>query len=233
MNYFERKNAEANEEYLEMAGWQEGFADEDDMDFGADAWDDFDAQENLNASGNSKPAQSQPYVIELENTTTDDVSSVVFLDAANNTRTSGISYTYGLDNLSYQQFLSLLAGNGLVFKVGQTRMVGYNSSSSATAEIQVLERVKCETVDPNNNKVSRTFIPQYDNYQQIKSQTDIWDEYFVNGLTAMTISKVYAGTKVTVYLYPASKTNEFKQIKSGTTTKYGNPRVNPSLARRR
>ena len=171
--------------------------------FGADGFEA--AGQDLSASGSNRDsaAKARPYIFILENTTTTDVSNVTFLDAANNTRTAGISYTYGLTNLTYNQVISNIAGNGLVFGVGLTRLVGYNATIP--------------------------LIPLYDNYQQIKNQVDLQGEYFVNGMTAIKVAKVYASTKLTIYLFPFAKTNEFKQLKGGATSRYKNPGVNPYL----
>ena len=246
-SYFVSRVEKANEEFLGMAGgvWS---ADSDGADGdgadgdGADGEMSFAAQDQLNASGGAQRRQggsqdSQPYIIVVTNTNTTTTPNVEVLNANVGQFTgnagqgldpNGLKITYGLPNITYQQFLASIS-SGLVFQVGISRLIAINASPSlATAQVQ--ETVLITTKDINGNSVSRPFIPIIDNYQFQQNQVDIRYDYLVNGLTSFIIGNIYGSTIMKVLLYPARKINQFKGLSGGNTTSYKNPRLDPALA---
>lgn len=228
--YFQDAYESANNEFLGFGGEDLPFGAEDlpmDGDFYMD-------DDNFNAEGPKSAPTSQPYVIVIENTTTAAVSNVTILDAAqrqNNFAVSGISLTYGLTNITYQQFLSSIAA-GRSFKVGLTRLVG-SSTSTSNAESQVLTTTTVTTKDINGNEITKPLIPQKDSYQQINNQTDLWYPYMVDELTRIVFDSILGSTMLKVYLYPAAKINKFDQLKQrGSTSRYGNPKLDKILTAR-
>lgn len=226
--YFANAKDEINQEYLGADGWDQAAGEEWNNAFG----------DELEAAGMSDGAmtagKSQPYTITIQNTTTNDISDVVILDAAlkfTDPSVAGIVFGYEPGTLTYAQFLaSILAGK--VFKCGQLRLIASNSSQSVV-EQQVLGSLDIETKDPNGNRVGMAFIPEFDSYQYQQGQTDVWYQFNVDALTKITFKTIYASTTMKVRFYPASKINQFKQLRGqGSTSGYNSPRVNKALARR-
>jgi hypothetical protein len=234
--YFQEAREMVNEEFLGSDGWDESF---DDEDFGVDAFGD----EMIDAEGEDdfamaagelkKPTSSQPYIVEIENTTTSNVTNATILDAAlkqTSYAVSGLSITYGISTITYAQFLASIAA-GKVFEVGLMRLVASHSSDS-TAESQVLTTVTITTTDINGNSMSRPFIPQFDSYQYRNKQVDISYRFLVDALTKIQFATIYGSATLKVYLYPASKVNQFKQLRGKrATSQYGSPKVNRALSK--
>jgi len=220
--------SEVGDEYMEMFG-----DDQDDIQY-----NNFQGQEMLNASGQGVMGykhDSQPYIIKIQNTTTADVDNVKILDASAEigaggfTNPAGISITYGLPNITYAQFLANI-NNGLVINAGQSRLSATHPSSTAIIELQPQTVWTVETKNINANAVQKTFVPQYDSYQQIRGQIDIYYNYIIDALTSITFATIYAQATLTFYIYPAVRNNQMKQMAKGVdTTQYKNPKINPFL----
>lgn len=243
--YFKQAHEISNEEFLgfdayedEQESWEN--VDGDDWE-GANAFgDQLPASGADRGLGVSSKGESQPYIIQVKNTTTADITDVVILDAAakqsasspNYGNTAGISITYELPNITYTQFLASIA-SGQTFESGQLRLVA-SASSSSVAEAQVLTTVTVSTSDLNGNLISRPFIPQKDSYQQIPTQIDLYYRFMANALTSISFATISAGITLKVYIYPYAKVNQFRQVKGGSgAVKYRNPKVNPILRRTR
>ena len=258
MSYFSNERAAANEMFLGADGFgadgfgadadADGFGADADADgFGADADADgfgadaeFSGQE-LNAIGRRRKNQhaqrkpdSQPYII-VVTCGTNNLQNVEILNASatqyNNNAQVGVTLTSGIPSISYQQLLGAIAGPH-AFEVGQLRLVATNTVAS-TAQIQVLEVVTISSKELDGNQAVRPFIPVLDSYQYSQTQTDIWYNFYVNGLTSITIANLYANTVLKVMLYPSRKLNTFKALKTnqGGAIQLGNPNTNRALRR--
>lgn len=211
-------------------------------------WEDADAWEN--AFGDEMPAdaiqtaaaadpmaqkgQSQPYIITLTAGTA-DVTDVELLDAGLRqfaSTVSGITFSYDISGITYQQFLASIA-SGKPFEVGQIRLSASNASSSVAVQ-QVQETVTVSEKDINGNSFAKPLIPSLDAYQYTQTIIDLYHRFLVDALTSVKIKNVYANTTLRVYLYPSAKVNQFKQLKaqaqSSGVTKYGDPKTNRVLA---
>lgn len=253
--YFKEANNHVNEEFLGFDDYDDDFENADDSWENAndDDWNSANAfgdalpmdDEYENARGRSRgmgvsqKGESQPYIIQIQNTTTADISNVVILNAAiqqsaaapNYGNTAGISITYGLSNVTYTQFVASIS-SGRVFENGQLRLVA-SHSSAATAESQVLTTTTIETKDLNGNAITRPFIPQKDSYQQINTQVDIFYRFMVDALTSITFATLSANVTLKVYLYPFARVNQFKQVAGkGGAVRYRNPGTDRILAKR-
>jgi len=237
-NYFKAEASEANEFFANATGdWGNAFGDfegADDEYEGADDFEDADGIEDvqmMNAVGRSRrpspAAESQPYIVTVANTTTADILNVEVLNALSrqfNPATAGVSYTYNVGTMTYNEFLAWIS-SGNVFSVGQTSLVGIGSSDSLN-RAQVQETISIVTKDPNGNAVTRVFNPRIDSFQYSSTQTDLWYDYLLNSFTNFTIGKLYAATALKLYFYPKQKLNQFKALQqSGNATKYGNPKT--------
>jgi hypothetical protein len=227
--YFAQAENEINQDYLNASGWEEADGNAGDWDYAFG--DELEAAGS--GDGRMTGGKSQPYTITIQNTTTDDISNVVILDAAlkfNDFAVAGVVFGYEPNTLTYAQYLaSVLAGK--IFKCGKLRLIASNASTSV-AETQVLENLNIETKDPNGNAVQMSFIPELDSYQFQKNQVDIGYEFNVDALTKITIATLYASTKLKIRFYPQAKVNQFKQLRGQqATSSYSAPNVNKALSR--
>jgi hypothetical protein len=229
--YFAAAEEMINQNYLSADGW-ENAASEDGQWEGA-----FGDELNADAAPVATPmtsAKSQPYTIVIANTTTTDISNVVVLDAAktfSNFAVSGVSFSYEPNTITYAQFLATII-SGRPFQVGQLRLIASNTSESIVQQ-QVLGSVNIETKDPNGNLIQMSFIPEYDSYQYLKNQTDIYYKFNVDSLTKLTIATLYASTTLKIRMYPSLKINPFNQLKGGSgAVASASPQVNKALAKR-
>ena len=230
MSYFKQKVEEANQHFLGADGWEN--AD----DWGADgeyesADDDesFDGQDMLAATGNITN-ESQPYIINVTNTTTDPVANVELLSAnirQSNYVAAGLSYSYGIPGVAYSLFLASIAA-GEMFNVGLTRIIASHPTSSSVAESQVNELVTVETLSINGNSAKKTLTPLLDSYQQIPNQVDLRSDFMVTGLVSFQIASLAALATIKVIFFPKAKVNNFKTIEGKKqVSKYADPNVNP------
>lgn len=230
--YFADASEMINQNYLNSDGWDEfGGANQ------GEEWDGaFGDELNADAAPNKTPmtsGKSQPYTIIVQNTTTDNVSNVVVLDAAArfaNYAVSGVSFSYEPSTITYGQFLASIM-SGRPFQCGQLRFIASNASSSVVSQ-QVLTSVDIQTKDPNGNLIQMSFIPEYDSYQYLQNQTDIFYKFNVDSLTKLTISTLYASTTLKIRLYPAVKINPFQQLKGGSgAVRSSSPNTNKALTK--
>jgi hypothetical protein len=221
--FFETKMNGANENFHSADGWGN-----------ADGWGQdksFGGQELFNAVGAGE-VESSPYVIVIENTTTNELSNIVILDAAEKQfgfTQAGADITFDADNVTYRQFLAQIA-SGMTFKVGKTRLTGEHATSTSYAESQALTRLTVSTVDVSDGKVSKTFRPRYDLYQQIKTQTNLPNGFDVNSMTSITIGYIKPLATLKIELFPIARINTLKQIQGGGSEQgYGDPQTDPLL----
>jgi hypothetical protein len=223
MSYFNEKLDEANQHFLGADGWNDADGWED-----ADGDESFDGQDMLQATGHATN-ESQPYIVIVQNTTTADITNVEVLNS--NSRqfgytVSGLSYNYGLPNLTYGTFLSSISA-GQHFNVGLVRLI-YSNTSQSLAVANTSEVVTVTTNSINGNSVVKTFTPLLDDYQQIQTQVTLRYDFMVTGLVSLNIARLSGGTTVKVFLFPSAAVNQFKTIKaSKTVSKYSDPNINP------
>lgn len=219
-NYFSAQKNEAMNSKLNANGW--------DADMG------FSGQQQLNAEGSEREInKSQPYIIRIANTTTVDVTDAVLLNASLaqfSPAQSGLSKTYRIGGLTYQQFLAQLA-SGMVFEVGEMLLKASHASSTSLPQDQVVVTCAVETIDPNGTKFSATIVPIIDIYQQQTNATISRVPFFVNGLTKLTFDTIYASTTLDIYLYPYKKVNQFAQLDQSAVTSYSRPSTAPALGK--
>ena len=201
--YFEEINEFANENFYSFDGAFE-FADED---FGFDG-DDFDGDYDYADGAPQSAPTSQPYIINVTNTsTTTAVSNVSILGAYSNIGTAApaygnganISITIGIANITYTEFL--YQSMNKPFSVGLTY-----TSSNVTA--QVLETLTVTQKDVNGNVASKVLTPTVDPYQFQTDKIAFKFEYRVDGFTQIVISSMLAAPSgsvntLKIYMYPS------------------------------
>jgi hypothetical protein len=214
--YFDEVRNFANNNFNSFDGTFE-FADED---YG---FSDYDAADGI--GGTMDAPTSQPYIINVANTTASAIQNVTILGAYSFIgttapaygNTSGISITMGIANITYTEFL--YQSMNKPFTVGLT----YLQSANAP---QVLETITVTQKDVNGNVASKVLTPTIDPYQYQSDKVAFKFEYRIDGFTNLVISSILASATLKIYFYP-SETVAISRALAGrkAVQDYGNPRV--------
>jgi hypothetical protein len=183
------------------------------------------AQNMLNAEGVTASAVSTPYILNIANSTTADVSSVEVLYASTrivNSAVTGVTFTYGYANFGYNQFLATLLVRP--FACGGTRLI-----STSTAQIQ--KTFTITTYSPDGSSVAKAFVPTYDSYQQQTGQIDMPYEYLLDANTSLIISTLVGSATLTLHLYPSRTVSQIGQLTGSGVRSLAAPSVNPALGK--
>lgn len=215
--YFEEVNEFANENFYSFDGDFE-FGDEDyGFDYESDS---FGADGQVSAA-----PTSQPYIVNVQNTTAASISNVTILGAYTFIgttspaygNTAGISISMGISNVTYTEFL--YQSMNKPFSVGLT----YTSADTAA---QVLETITVTQKDINGNISSKVLTPTIDPYQFQTDKIAFKFEYRIDGFTNLTISKILANTTMKVYFYPSETVSVSRALAGRAAVQdYGRPNV--------
>ncbi len=230
-NYFIDAQEEANDNFFNYDGDDYDMEDDydfvDDEDYGFDGEDDdsFDM-----ATGGRTAPTSQPYIVNVENTTGANINGVTILGSYAGLSGAtlsprwgnavGISITMGITGISYAEFLYQAMNKPFV--VGLT----YYQASGASASTQILETLTLVQKDVNGNVSQKTLVPTIDPYQQQSGVVAVKFSYKIDGFTSIVIASIIANTTAKLYFYPAetssvARTLTGRRVVSG----YGNPNI--------
>lgn len=185
--YFSEKRNAVNEEFAQ-SNWD--YADER---FG-NANDKFGY-----ANSNSGAPVSQPYIINISNTTTVDVANVDLLEAYTNISTANqgistyLSVSMGIAGVTYLQFLY------------QTMNKPFNVAMmyvQSTTNAQATETVTVTMKDATGNQITKPMVAIVEPYQFQQAMVVHRVPFRVDGYTQLRLAKVYASLTVKLYLYP-------------------------------
>ena len=214
--YFNEVRNFANNNFNSFDGTFE-FSDED---YG---FSDYDAADGV--GGSMDAPTSQPYIVNVANTTASAIQNVTILGAYSFIgttapaygNTSGISITMGIANITYTEFL--YQSMNKPFTVGLTYLQSATSS-------QVLETITVTQKDVNGNVASKVLTPTIDPYQYQTDKVAFKFEYRIDGFTNLVISSILANATLKIYFYP-SETVAISRALAGrkAVQDYGNPRV--------
>jgi len=214
--YFDEVRNFANNNFNSFDGTFE-FSDED---YG---FSDYDAADGV--GGTMDAPTSQPYIVNVANTTASAIQNVTILGAYSFIgttapaygNTSGISITMGIANITYTEFL--YQSMNKPFTVGLTYLQSANAS-------QVLETITVTQKDVNGNVASKVLTPTIDPYQYQTDKVAFKFEYRIDGFTNLVISSILASATLKIYFYP-SETVAISRALAGrkAVQDYGNPRV--------
>lgn len=214
--YFDEVRNFANNNFNSFDGTFE-FSDED---YG---FSDYDAADGV--GGSMDAPTSQPYIVNVANTTASAIQNVTILGAYSFIgttapaygNTSGISITMGIANITYTEFL--YQSMNKPFTVGLTYLQSATSS-------QVLETITVTQKDVNGNVASKVLTPTIDPYQYQTDKVAFKFEYRIDGFTNLVISSILANATLKIYFYP-SETVAISRALAGrkAVQDYGNPRV--------
>ena len=192
--YFDEVRESASSDFLSFDGAFEFSND----DYGFSDYDNADG-----IGGTMSAPTSQPYIVNVQNTSSSSaISNVTILGAYSNIgqtapaygNSTGISITMGIANITYTEFL--YQSMNKPFSVGLTYL------SSATAA-QVLETLTITQKDVNGNVASKVLTPTIDPYQYQTDKIAFKFEYRIDGFTNLVISQVLANTTLKIYFYPS------------------------------
>lgn len=214
--YFNEVRNFANNNFNSFDGTFE-FSDED---YG---FSDYDSADGL--GGTMDAPTSQPYIVNVANTTGAAIQNVTILGAYSFIgtaapaygNTAGISISMGIANITYTEFL--YQSMNKPFTVGLTYLQSATSS-------QVLETITVTQKDVNGNVASKVLTPTIDPYQYQTDKVAFKFEYRIDGFTNLVISSILATATLKIYFYP-SETVAISRALAGrkAVQDYGNPRV--------
>lgn len=180
---------------------------------------DFAYADDFNAGGVAKmPARkSQPYIINVQNTGTVDLSDVVIGNAFEALYSASPSYgnnaaiilTSGIPGVSYKQWLST---NAMIpYVVGMTVVTGVCSSDAeANAQAQVVVNLTESLAD--GNLTQRPLILQKDPYQNQNNIVANHTGYKVDMFLKFTIATIYAGATMQFKFYPTENVSPTRAL---------------------
>lgn len=207
MNYFEQAENFANENFSNYDGWS-----------------NFNDAYNYADGGSEGTALSSlPFVINISNSTTADVSSVTFLNAnlAGNASApafgNAAAITITMDGtVTYAEFLQDIKSSP--FKVGQV----YLQSANANQPFKTLTIVNREA---NGRKVELPINPRLDPMQNQAGVSIVRTEFTVDAFTSITTTILGSAT-LTVSLYPKEQINVARSLSGQTVAKaYSKPNL--------
>ena len=181
----------------------------------------------LNANGGSSAGMggstSQPYIIDLDNTSGAAVLNVPIgnaygvVNAAALGIPTGVDVAMGIGSQTYVAFLNQ--------SMIQSFVVGLTYVYSATAS-QVLETLTIKQQDANGNESSKTIVPTIDPYQFNANNIAISFNWKFDGYTTLTIASIAAGVKVRISLYPAETVNPSRTLAGNQAVQgYSSPNI--------
>ena len=213
-NYFSEAQNFANEDYSNYDGW-------DNM---VDSYDYMDDSYNYASEGIGHEAKaSLPFIINIANSTTDDVSSVVFLGSNSNLfgatnfgNPASITITMDNGTVTYTEFLQSIISEP--FKVGLMYLQSANTS-------QPFKQLTISYREPNGREVTLPVTPALDPMQQQSTVTIVRHSFPVNAFTKITTT-ILASATLTVRLYPMAQLDISRGLEGRSVEKpYSKPNL--------
>lgn len=192
-NYFDEASMNAYENYSNYGG--------DEWNNMVDSYDYAGGNEYANG-GAANAKSSLPFIINVANSTTDDVSSVVILGsnanlfgATNFGNAAAITITMDNGDVTYTEFLESIKSEP--FKVGLMYLQSSNTS-------QPFKQLDINYREPNGRSVTLPVSPALDPMQNQAGVTIVRHQYPVNAFTKITTT-ILASATLTLRLYPSEQ----------------------------
>jgi hypothetical protein len=213
--------ANAQRNAMESFSNADGFID-NDLSF---TGDDFF---NAGGMGGGSVQTSQPYIIDVTNSSGTAVSNFEVLGSYQYINNAGfqnngdlvigtITISSGISDVNYREMLYQFMNNP--YSVGLTYI------QSATAN-QVLETLSVNTRDANGNLAQKTLVPTIDPYQQQTTIIAMKYAYRIDGFTKIIIRQVLATSTIKLYFYPADNINLARALGGQSVSRqFGTPPV--------
>lgn len=208
--------------YFEQA---ENFANENFSNYDGDGWNNFtDEYAYADGGAESNALASLPFVINISNSTTDDVSSVVFLDAnlaGNSTAPAfgnNAAITITMDGaITYAEMLQDIKSSP--FKVGEMHIQSANAS-------QPFKTLTLSQRELNGHTSTIPINPRLDPMQNQSGVSIVRTKFAVNAFTKISTT-ILASASVTFSLYPMEQIDVARSL-SGQSVSKGYARPNLS-----
>lgn len=152
---------------------------------------------------NDEIITSQPYIVNIENTTDKIIENVslffgnnqneLLFDKKGNYVANGLIISSGVPQVTYNHIVKNFITNK--FKIGLTYI------QSATAN-QVLEKFTYKHQNSNGVFYGRVITPTIDPYQQQTNIVSVKTEYTLDGDAEIILHKIHPKTIVRMYFYP-------------------------------
>lgn len=218
-DYFGEANYFANENYSNFDG--------NEWRYFEDRYDYMDDYNYANGATNFQPAASLPFVLNVANSTTDDVSNVVILGANENLygatnfgNAAAITITMDDTNVTYTSFMESIKSEP--FKVGLIQLESSNSS-------QPYKKLEITQKDPNGRVLTTPISPVKDPMQNQAGVTNVKYQFTVNGWTKITTT-ILASATLTVRLYPMEQIDVARGLHGRNVAKgYAQPNLSQYL----
>jgi hypothetical protein len=208
-SYFSDAQNFANDTYSNYDGWDEMAGGEYDY---------------ASAGVGAEAKASLPFIINIANSTTDDVANVVFLGANSNLfnatnfgNPAAITITMDNGTVTYTEFLESIKSEP--FKVGLMYLQSANTS-------QPFKQLVIAYREPNGREVTMPVSPALDPMQQQGGVTIVRHKFPVNAFTKITTT-ILASATLTVRLYPSEQLDVSRGL-SGRPV--GKPYSKPNLS---
>lgn len=201
-------------------------AHENFMNYAGSEWNYFDDPYNYASGGAGVPdaASSIPFVINVQNTSTNDVSSVSILgsngnlfNATNFGNNAAIVITMNNGTVTYTEFLESIKSQP--FNVGLMYLQSSNSS-------QPFQSLTIQYKEPNGRLIQQPVMPALDPMQNQNGVTIVRYNFPVNAFTSISTT-ILASATLTVRLY-ASEQLDIARTLSGQSVAKGYVRPNLS-----
>lgn len=220
-HYFDNVEANIAQKWNNADGdWQADGDDFDEVgdDLGADAGfqysqgGDWEADAGFQyASGQMPAIKSEPYIINIANTTAANITNVDILDYVNQIastdtlaygNTSGIVITTGISGVTYKQVLN--AQLIMPYIVGLTYLQGTTNTTGQAGSPTSQILVPCSLIEslPNGSSSTRTMTFPVNPFQNQTSVNFSQMSFKVDTFLKLRIATVYAYTTAVIYLYP-------------------------------
>lgn len=217
--YFEQAEFSAHQNYSNYDGGWNNMADEYDY------FDDYDyAGGNCASGGDAK--SSLPFIINVANSTTSDVTGVVILgananlyNATNYGNPAAITITMDNGDITYTEFLESIKSQP--FKVGLMYLQSSNTS-------QPYKQITITFREPNGRKVTLPVTPALDPMQQQATVTVVRHKFPVNAFTELSTTILGSAT-LTLRLYPMEQLDIARGLEGRSVAK---PFTKPRLSQR-
>lgn len=177
----------------------EKFANEKFSNYDGDSWENFDDGYDFADGGQMPVAEALPFVINIQNTTTTDVSNVVFLNAnlAGNATAPAFGNNAAIvitmdGTISYAEFLQNI--KSAPFKVGQIYLESANAA-------QPWKTLTITNKQANGVTQNIPITPRKDPMQNQSDVSIVKTEFTVNAFTSIATT-ILASATLTVSLYP-------------------------------
>lgn len=193
-----------------------------------------DGFENADGMQKAPNAQvSQPYIINIANSTASAVTAVIFNSytnrilgtAGNFGNAAAITITSAITTVTYAQLLAQTENKP--FTVG---MIYLNGTAGSTAA-QITQPITLTMSDANGNSNNKIMVPQVDPYQNITTVLKLDYVHTLDGFTQYSVS-ILANSTLQLSIFPSQTVDPTRNLSTGQVMKtYTNPGIVAPLFR--